>query len=337
MASNLSYLTIALINLPTLVLYYISIKKERPIMHAFTTIQDTRIRLSPPLTITPKWVAQAEPLKQLTACWLKLSEDDQPLTPRLIGPPGLGKTTLAMAAGLTFSENIYLMQCSADTRPEDLIITPVFGEDSTISYHASPLLTAAITGGVAILDEGNRMSEKSWASLAGLLDHRRSAESIIAGITIIAHPDFRCVVTMNDDSSTFEIPDYIMSRLQPAIEIPFPKKEEELQILKYNIPSAKDDILELCVNFLQQAHDLDLPYSIRDGINSIRYSLKLKHGTDKSITELFHQAISQILGPEALDLEQYAKKRNLLYPNMPSMDMSEFFFDADDELNPDND
>ena len=38
-----------------------------------------------------------------------------------------------------------------------------------------------IRGGIAILDEGNRMSEKSWASLAPLLDNRRYVESIVAG------------------------------------------------------------------------------------------------------------------------------------------------------------
>ncbi len=316
--------------------YYI-FKENVGRMHKFVSIQDTKVRLSPPIKIKPEWIAQEEPLRQLTACWLKISETDQPLTPRLIGPPGLGKTTLAMAAGKAYDQDIFLLQCSADTRPEDLIITPVLGEDSTISYHASPLLTAAITGGIAILDEGNRMSEKSWASLAGLLDHRRSAESIIAGITIEAHPDFRCVVTMNDDSSTFEIPDYIMSRLQPAIEIPFPKKEEELQILKYNIPDSTEETLELCVNFLQQAHELDLPYSIRDGINAIRYTLKLKQQSDTSIKDLFDQAIMQILGKEALDLEGLANRRKLIHPNIPGMDMGEFFFDTDDDdLNPDH-
>ena len=59
--------------------------------------------------------------------------------------------------------------------------TPVLAQDGKIAYHASPLVTAMIRGGVAILDEGNRMSEKSWASLAPLLDNRRYIESIVAG------------------------------------------------------------------------------------------------------------------------------------------------------------
>ena len=78
-----------------------------------------------------------------------------------------------------------------------------------IKYVASPLVSAMLRGGVAILDEGNRMSEKSWASLAPLLDNRRYVESVVAGIKIKAHPDFRLVATMNEDSSTFDLPEYI--------------------------------------------------------------------------------------------------------------------------------
>ena len=78
------------------------------------------------------------------------------------------------------------------------------------------------------------MSEKSWASLAPLLDNRRYVESIVAGIKIKAHPHFRLVATMNDDASTFELPEYIHSRLQPQILIDFPERDEE-----YRDPEGK--------------------------------------------------------------------------------------------------
>ena len=77
---------------------------------------------------------------------------------------------------------MYVYQATMDTRPEDLLITPVIDAQGTIRYVASSLVTAMIRGGVAILDEGNRMSEKSWASLAPLLDVRRYVESIVAGV-----------------------------------------------------------------------------------------------------------------------------------------------------------
>jgi hypothetical protein len=61
-----------------------------------------------------------------------------------------------------------------DTRPEDLIVTPVLTPDRRVEYHASSVVSAMPTGGIAILDEGNRMPERAWASLAPLMDDRRT-------------------------------------------------------------------------------------------------------------------------------------------------------------------
>jgi len=301
------------------------------------TIENVELILSHPVKVTTEWIGQAEPLRQLSACWLVVAEGDLPLTPRVIGYPGTGKTTLAMAAATMRGQPVYIMQCTADTRPEDLLVTPVLSDQGKISYHASPLLSAVIKGGIAVLDEGNRMSEKSWASLAPLFDHRRMVESIVAGITVDAHREFRAAVTMNEDSSTFEIPDYIMSRLQPGIAIPFPNRDDELKILSYNLPFCAHAILDMCVDYLQQAHRLDLPYSIRDGLNAMRYTLKLKE-SDPSIDtgKVFKNAVAQILGEEALDLEKLSAKRKASGEHLPSMNLGDFFFDNDKGLNPDS-
>jgi hypothetical protein len=306
-------------------------------------VDNVEIVLSHPVDLpAAEWIGQQEPLRQLLACWMTVSPVDLPLTPRLIGVPGIGKTTLAITAGRTGGRDVYVMQCTSDTRPEDLLVTPVLSEKGKIAYHASPLLTAALTGGVAVLDEGNRMSEKSWASLAGLLDNRRTAESVVAGVVVKAHKDFRAVVTMNEDASTFEIPDYIMSRLQPGIEIGFPDRQDELRILSYNVPFCPQETLDICVEFLQKAHGLDLPYSVRDGINAIRYTLKKKEagraasaGPSGDDAGLFDDSIRQILGEEALDLDALAAKRRKSGEHIPNMSLGDFFFPNGDDLNPD--
>ncbi len=299
-------------------------------------IDDVELSLAHPLQNHVAWIGQVEPLTQLLACWLTLSEGDMPLCPRLVGHPGLGKTTLALAAAAQRKQEAYVFQCTADTRPEDLIITPVLSENGSIKYQASALVTAMLRGGVVILDEGNRMSEKSWASLAPLLDDRKYVESIAAGISIKAHADFRCVITMNEDDSTFEIPDYIMSRLQPAIELPFPKADEEMQILKYNLPTAPEALLKICVDYLQQAHNLDSPYSLRDGLSMMRYAQKLNTLRPATWEALFHQAIYQVLGDEAQNLEELSERRKRQGLTMPNMQLGDFFFDEEDPMHPDN-
>jgi MoxR-like ATPase len=229
-----------------------------------------------------RWIGQPDMLYQLLACWHVEQEGDYPLNPRLTGKPGVGKTTLAYTAASMLNRPVYLFQATMDTRPEDLIITPVIGEGNSINYVASPLVSAMIKGGVCIIDEGNRMSEKAWASLAPLLDTRRYVESIIAGVKINAHPDFRVCVTMNEDSSTYELPEYIHSRLQPQIYIDFPDRDEELLILKYNLSAAPERALNYIVDFLQRSHAADERYTVRDGINIGRYALKIINSGYKS-------------------------------------------------------
>lgn len=266
-------------------------------------IQGIEIALGFPDEFKFEWIGQQDVLDQLLAAWLVIDDNDIPLNPRLIGKPGVGKTTLAYAAAKKIHKPVYIFQCTMDTRPEDLLITPVIDKGGGIRYVASALVTAMIRGGVCILDEANRMSEKSWASLAPLLDTRRYIESIVAGLKVSAHPEFRICVTMNDDASTFEIPEYIHSRLQPQIYLDFPEAEEERRILRENLPFVDEYILEYVVNFLQKAHAQNENYTIRDGINIARYAAKRISSLDGNLgnaENLIRQSILMTLGDEAL-------------------------------------
>jgi MoxR-like ATPase len=265
-------------------------------------IEKVQLHLAHPDELPIEWVGQEEVMRQLLASWLVVDERDLPMNPRLLGKPGVGKTTLAYAAGKRLGREVYILQATVDTRPEDLLVTPVIEAEGKLRYVASPLVSAMIRGGVCILDEGNRMSEKSWASLAPLLDNRRYVESIVAGIKIKAHPLFRMVATLNDDASTFDLPEYIHSRLQPQILLDFPPYEEELAIMKENLPFGEDQILEYVTGFLQQAHGADERYTVRDGINIARYTMKLRHMAKNRVDDhvALHTAILEVLGHEAM-------------------------------------
>ncbi|RMF42364.1 MAG: ATPase [Planctomycetota bacterium] len=304
-------------------------------------IDGVQLHLSSPMQNDAEWIGQREVLKQLLACWLTVDATDLPLTPRLVGVPGIGKTALAMAAARVRGQELYVFQCTADTRPEDLLVTPVLSGDGKIAYHASPLVTAMIRGGVCVLDEGNRMNEKSWASLAPLLDQRRYVESIVAGIVIPADREFRCAVTMNQDDSTYEIPDYILSRLQPSLPLGFPNRQDELAILQYHLPFAEPQMLAMTVDFLQRSHELQLDFSARDGLNLLRYALKrLAQDAEHPISQdqAWREALEYCLGEDALDLESLARRRSGRSRDsaMP-LGLGDFFFDADDPLHPDRD
>jgi len=299
-------------------------------------VGDVELILSLPDEIpNMEWIGGKTYMTQLLASWILVDQKkDIPMNPQILGKPGVGKTTLAYSASKKLGLPVYIFQCTVDTRPEDLIISPVIGENNTIRYHASSLVTAMIEGGICILDEANRMSEKSWASLAPLLDQRRYIESIIAGIKVKAHPNFRICCTMNEDSSTFEVPEYIHSRLQPQIFIDFPGKDEEFKILEFNLPFAKKDLISYTVDFLQEAHSHNKDFTARDGINICRYYLKMSNYSESSTDKikdydnkeekksidfnLFRQSVKQILNSEGLkflyEKEKLEKKSALDSP-----------------------
>jgi MoxR-like ATPase len=231
--------------------------------------------VSGPVGEIPSWVGQRDVLLQLLAAWSCIDDGDLPLNPRLLGKPGVGKTTLACAAAVELGLPVFIQQATMDTRPEDLLVAPVLAPEGGVRYMASPLVSAMLAGGALVLDEGNRMSEKSWASLAPLLDHRRYVESVVAGIKIPAAPGFRFVTTMNEDASTYELPEYVHSRLMPQIFVDFPEEDEEREILREQVPFAEEAVLDYVVGFLRRAHEADLRYTVRDGINLVRYAMKL--------------------------------------------------------------
>ena len=281
------------------------------------TISGVELILTEPAEVDLEWVGNEDIINELKAAWMIVDKEDLPLNPRILGKPGVGKTTLAYATGKRLNKPVYIFQCTMDTRPEDLLISPVISSDNQIAYVASSLVSAMIKGGVCLLDEGNRMSEKSWASLAPLMDKRRYVDSIIAGIRIYAHKDFRLCVTMNSDSSTYEIPEYISSRLQPKIMVEFPNRVDEIKILSYNLPFTSEEILAYCVDFLQNSHIHDEPYTVRDGINIIRYYMKNRELNGKNKMRLnkkeFKKSILQVLEPIALrycsdEYEKYIKE-----------------------------
>ncbi|MBN1422822.1 MAG: MoxR family ATPase [Planctomycetes bacterium] len=290
-------------------------------------VGDVELVLSHPDDYRADWVGRPELIEQVLACWLVIDPRDVPLCPRLVGRPGVGKTTLAYVAAKRLDRPVYIFQSTMDTRPEDLIVTPVLASGGTITYHASPVVSAMLRGGVAILDEANRMSERSWASLAPLLDDRRYVESIVAGIKIPAHRDFRVCVTMNEDASTYEIPEYMMSRLQPAIEIDFPGREEEVEILRYNLPFAPADLLSMTVDFLQEGHRRDMSHSSRDGINIVRYALKrMRAEPGLGAEDAFREAATRVLGADAFEQQKGERRRR----SLTLRELSEFFLSEDD-------
>src|SRR5262245_48258729 len=97
-------------------------------------IEGVAVTLATPAAHDPRWLDYNDYVRQLEAAWLRISDSEIPLNPRIIGEPGLGKTTLACAVARKLGRDVHIFQCTMDTRPEDLVITPVLTQDKRIEY-----------------------------------------------------------------------------------------------------------------------------------------------------------------------------------------------------------
>ncbi|NCP78911.1 MAG: hypothetical protein GW833_07150, partial [Desulfuromonadales bacterium] len=91
----------------------------------------------------------------------------------------------------------------------------------------------------------------------------------------------------------------IQSRLQPQIEVGFPSADEEIEILKSNLPEAPEDVIKLVSAFLQRSHEEKKAYTTRDGVNISRYAIKLLHLNQSNAQNAVEQALKQVLDPAA--------------------------------------
>ena len=79
-------------------------------------LEGISLHLAHPDELPIKWVGQPETLKQLLAAWSIVDPRDIPMNPRLLGKPGVGKTTLAYAGARALDRDAYIFQRSNKVR-----------------------------------------------------------------------------------------------------------------------------------------------------------------------------------------------------------------------------
>ena len=100
--------------------------------------------------------------------------------------------------------------------------------------------------------------------------------------------------------------------MQFTLTLGFPTRQDEMAILEYHLPFAEAEMLAMTIEFLQQAHELKLDFSPRDGINLLRYAMKRlaqdpTHPVAKDAA--WREALEKCLGADALDIRAAAKRR----------------------------
>lgn len=195
----------------------------------------------------------------------------------LVGPPGVGKTTLAKETATTLDVPFVRVQGSPDLTAEDLLgdIDPAkalqHGPTSVEAFTKGKIFKA--DKGILFFDEINRCTEKLQNALLQVLEER----SVTIGTYDVDFPaDFLFIGTMNpDDTSTERLSDVFLDRFD-LIDITYPEtREDEIRIseqARTNGIAFPDGLRDAIVRFIQDLRkdgNIDKKPSVRATIGVI--------------------------------------------------------------------
>jgi MoxR-like ATPase len=228
---------------------------------------------------TTALVARESELQLIAASWLA-SKHGPPLSPLLVGPPGVGKNHIVYEIARLADKDLFIFQGHDDVTSEDLACSVRFSDDAArqMDYILSPLMTAMHVGGICFVDEIAKIRPRALSNLASVLDDRRYIDAAMLGERVYAHPDFRFIsATNNTDLDGQILPEFILSRLRPVIHIGYPSRESMDHLISTHAPSLQPSDTHLldCFWSLWHAQEATNPPSPRDAVQTFSLAQKL--------------------------------------------------------------
>ncbi|PPD33423.1 MAG: AAA family ATPase [Methylomonas sp.] len=140
--------------------------------------------------------------------------------------PGVGKTTLAHTLARLFGLAYQRIQFTSDLLPADIIGSSVFDAQQTkFSFHAGPLFKQMV-----LADEINRATPKAQSALLEAMEEKQVT---VEGHTYQLPEPFFVIATQNPSYQigTFPLPESQLDRFLMRIELGYPSREAERELL----------------------------------------------------------------------------------------------------------
>jgi len=141
--------------------------------------------------------------------------------------PGLGKTTVAVAAARALGLSFGRVQCTNDLLPTDVTGLNIFkAARGEFEFHPGPIFN-----NILLVDEINRATPKTQSAL---LEAMGEEQATIDGQTYKLVPPFMVIATQNpiEHSGTFPLPESQMDRFMMKASIGYPSLDAEREILR---------------------------------------------------------------------------------------------------------
>jgi MoxR-like ATPase len=203
--------------------------------------------------------------------------------------PGVGKTSLAKALSASIDCTWKRVQFTPDLLPSDLIGVSIWSKQREIfEFQEGPLFA-----NIVLADEINRASPKTQSALLEAMEERQIS---VDGVTRpLPHP-FLVIATQNpiEHDGTYKLPESQLDRFLIRMEIGYPNRQAELDILEPDTGADATHQLSPVVS----ARDIQDMIAVASQVTMVEplknYLIDIAHATRK------HPHVSLGLSPRAM-------------------------------------
>lgn len=203
--------------------------------------------------------------------------------------PGVGKTSLAKALSASIDCTWKRVQFTPDLLPSDLIGVSIWSKQREIfEFQEGPLFA-----NIVLADEINRASPKTQSALLEAMEERQIS---VDGVTRpLPHP-FLVIATQNpiEHDGTYKLPESQLDRFLIRMEIGYPNRQAELDILEPGTGAEAAHQLSPVVS----ARDIQDMIAVASQVSMVEplknYVIDIAHASRK------HPQVSLGLSPRAM-------------------------------------